>query len=329
MAPPIIVYFFKNNFRKKRHVMSINTQEKSVTYTMQSDLLKKEDEFYKENEKLEQRTKELMRKVNDVMKIQDNLIKEALNTNLELNVTKNSSTSADRLSDNLNLDCFKSDSNYKNDDPNIPSSVNDMGKKGFIHFYKAKMKSLQEENLSLHHENKKKGEEIKKLQKENLNISEEKQKWFASYNTAKNTIGKLESQVSSLSSKLQSKDSEVASIKKESEQIKKELKSSNLNVNNYEVRLNRAYEENEKLKATIKSSKEEEKELKEVYKKQINDLTVAVKRIEHQKAELLNGFKKQVQLIDLLKRQKMYLEAYKITELSEAEYLKILDWKLA
>lgn len=34
---------------------------------MQSDLLEKEDEFYKENEKLEQRTKELMKKVNDVM----------------------------------------------------------------------------------------------------------------------------------------------------------------------------------------------------------------------------------------------------------------------
>lgn len=34
---------------------------------MESDLLKKEDEFYKENEKLELRTKELMKKVNDVM----------------------------------------------------------------------------------------------------------------------------------------------------------------------------------------------------------------------------------------------------------------------
>lgn len=34
---------------------------------METDLLKKENEFHLENEKLEQRTKELLQKVNDVM----------------------------------------------------------------------------------------------------------------------------------------------------------------------------------------------------------------------------------------------------------------------
>lgn len=34
---------------------------------MELDLLRKENEFHKENEKLEQRTKELLQKVNDVM----------------------------------------------------------------------------------------------------------------------------------------------------------------------------------------------------------------------------------------------------------------------
>lgn len=34
---------------------------------MECDLLKKENEFHKENEKLEQRTKALLEKVNDVM----------------------------------------------------------------------------------------------------------------------------------------------------------------------------------------------------------------------------------------------------------------------
>ncbi|XP_018561745.1 testis-expressed protein 9 [Anoplophora glabripennis] len=257
---------------------------------MQSDLLKKEDEFYKENEKLEQRTKELMKKVNDVMR-------------------------------------FASTEDSKNEDLNIPSSVNGMGKKGVIHFYRAKIKSLQEENSNLHTESRKRGEEVKKLQKENQNILEEKDKWFSSYNTVKNTVGKLETQLSSLNSKLQSKDNEMTSVRKEIEQIKKELKNSNLNLNSSEVRLNRAYEENEKLKTTIKSMKEEEKELKESYKKQINDLAATVKRIEQHKTELLNGFKKQLQLIDNLKRQKMYLEAQKVAELSECEYLKILDCK--
>lgn len=51
----------------------------------------------------------------------------------------------------------------------------------------------------------------------------------------------------------------MTSVRKEMEQIKKELKNSNLNLNGLEVRLNRAYEENEKLKTIIKSAKEEEK----------------------------------------------------------------------
>lgn len=34
---------------------------------MSSELLQKEDEFYRENEKIESKTKELMSKVNDVL----------------------------------------------------------------------------------------------------------------------------------------------------------------------------------------------------------------------------------------------------------------------
>lgn len=139
---------------------------------MQSDLLKKEDEFYKENEKLEQRTKELMKKVNDVMvkidsyrkhqkfikfltfqKIQDNLIKETLKTSTEFNKVK--INNFDLKSNSLHQ-CFVLTEDTKNEDLNIPSSVNEMGKKGVIHFYRAKIKSLQDQNSSLHTENRKK-----------------------------------------------------------------------------------------------------------------------------------------------------------------------------
>lgn len=54
----------------------------------------------------------------------------------------------------------------------------------------------------------------------------------------------------------------MTSVRKEVEQLKKELKNSNLNLNSSEVRLNRAYEENEKLKTAIKATKEEEKVIK-------------------------------------------------------------------
>ncbi|KAG5886059.1 hypothetical protein JTB14_009508 [Gonioctena quinquepunctata] len=236
-----------------------------------------------------------MQKVNDVMKIQDHLITESFKTKTDICLAKQ------------NIYKFK-DKHETNDCEDVEHGIQDMGTKNATHYYKAKMKSLQVENVKLQQENKKKCEDFKKLQKENQCLQEEKEKWFMAYGSGKNSIGKLESLVSEQSSKLQSKNSELVSLKKELEQLKKELKSSSLNTNNLEVRLLRVQEDNEKLKVSLKSAKDEEKELKESFRKQVNDLTTSMKHIEKHKLELLNGFKKQLQLIDNLKKQKTYME---------------------
>ena len=88
------------------------------------------------------------------------------------------------------------------------------------------------------------------------------------------------------------------------EHLKKELKSFQISYNNCNVRLTRALEENEKLKSNLKNAKDEEKVGILSNTKKIQ-LTSNVKNIEKQKMELLNGFKKQMQLIDVLKKQKV------------------------
>jgi hypothetical protein len=71
------------------------------------------------------------------------------------------------------------------------------------------------------------------------------------------------------------------------------------------MRLNRSLEELEKLRTVMHNRVRDDKELRDLTRKKDDEVAVAMKRLEKQKSELLFGFKKQMQLIDNLKKQKV------------------------
>ncbi|XP_044264773.1 testis-expressed protein 9 [Tribolium madens] len=264
---------------------------------MEHDFLRKEEELRKQNKQLEMKTKEILQKVDDIVH---------------------------------NMRDFKLE-DTKPIEPrelHLPKSVEEMGTKGMIHFYKTKIKALQEDLIKTQNELKIKNEELKKFQREHQAVAEEKEKWFLQYNVQKNANVKQEKQISAYNSKLQLKETENVALKKENEQLRNDLKNISSELSVCENRLKRTMQELEKNRTAMNTLRQEEKETKEAFRNNIKELTATVKQIQKHKNELLQGYKKQIQLINNLKKQKDHVESCKVLELAESDFLKLLEWKL-
>jgi len=89
------------------------------------------------------------------------------------------------------------------------------------------------------------------------------------------------------------------------ETLKKELQTTVQTCKTSEVRLNRSLEELEKLRTAVHNRERDDKEQRDLARKKDYKVAADMKQLERQKSELLLGFKKQMQLIDNLKKQKV------------------------
>ncbi|EQC39819.1 hypothetical protein SDRG_03239 [Saprolegnia diclina VS20] len=91
-----------------------------------------------------------------------------------------------------------------------------------------------------------------------------------------------------------------------------------------EIRLERALQDVEKVKRELRDERAT-KGGPAVPKVDHDKVLRDTKRAEKQKSELLVAYKKQAKLIEVLKRQRIHLEAAKDLELTEAEFAKTVD----
>uniref|UniRef100_A0A4W5M8X6 Testis expressed 9 n=1 Tax=Hucho hucho TaxID=62062 RepID=A0A4W5M8X6_9TELE len=208
----------------------------------------------------------------------------------------------------------------------MPSVGDEMGSDAQIRFLKAKLCVMQEEFNRLSYECNKKDDANSSLSTNIKEVEEDRARLQKTTNIQQTQIEKHRALAEESNRKGDGLQQQVTALQKEIEGLKRAQKQAATNHSAIEVRLNRALEEVERSKTQLTKIKQMSKDTADQEHKKIETLKAENKKLEKQKAELIAGFKKQLKLIDILKRQKMHFEAAKMLSFTEEEFMKALDW---
>lgn len=126
-------------------------------------------------------------------------------------------------------------------------------------------------------------------------------------------------------SKVSALHASLDSTKAELDAALREAKSRGTDTSARDVRLQRALEEIARLKEAAKRRDERRGEDEGARRKELDALRGEVRKLERQKQELLTAFRKQLRLIDVLKRQKVHMEAARMLAFTEEEFARALE----
>lgn len=120
---------------------------------------------------------------------------------------------------------------------------------------------------------------------------------------------------------------EVATLRKDLQTAERLLKQAETDAKAKDAQHKRALESITRLKAQLAESQTSTPRGGEA-RGRVEELEAQVKALEKQRGELLTAFRKQMKLIDVLKRQKIHLEAARMLAFTEEEFMKTLDWNV-
>nr|XP_019587880.1 PREDICTED: testis-expressed sequence 9 protein isoform X2 [Rhinolophus sinicus] len=212
-------------------------------------------------------------------------------------------------------------------DDDIFCGVNkDIGTEAQIRFLKAKLRVMQEELDNVVCECNKKEGEIQDLKSQIKNFGEDCVRQQRTINLQQSQTEKYKTLFEEANKKCDGLQQQLSSVERELENKRRLQKQAATSQSATDVRLNRALEEAEKYKLELSKLRQNYKDIANEEHKKIEALKSENKKLEKQKGELMIGFKKQLKLIDVLKRQKMHIEASKMLSFTEEEFMKALDW---
>ena len=194
-----------------------------------------------------------------------------------------------------------------------------------INFQKAKIAALQtelEDALKQMAENQTK---LDLAEKQSGTKEQQDKKTVDKMNQLNLQVSKLKSTISDQSLKISQLEKALSETNKELDAGERAKKQQVQTQGTAEAKLNRALEEVEKYKLALREAKINETGKNEGIRRDLDRLTEENKKLERQRNELLQAFKKQMKLIDVLKRQKMHIESAKLLAFTEDEFVRTLE----
>ncbi|KAF6133287.1 testis expressed 9 [Phyllostomus discolor] len=172
----------------------------------------------------------------------------------------------------------------------------------------------------------KKEDEIQDLKSQVKNFEEDCVRQQRTINLQQSQAEKYKTLFEEANKKCDGLQQQLSSVERELENKRRLQKQAASSQSATEVRLNRALEEAEKYKLELNKLRQNNKDIANEDHKKIEALKLENRKLERQKGELMIGFKKQLKLIDVLKRQKMHIEAARMLSFTEEEFMKALEW---
>mmetsp|Transcript_2071 Transcript_2071/g.3787 ORF Transcript_2071/g.3787 Transcript_2071/m.3787 type:complete len:361 (-) Transcript_2071:232-1314(-) len=202
-----------------------------------------------------------------------------------------------------------------------------MSAQATIRLQKARLQALEKalgklskENLELNAASKKRSKKTDEMEYDNKQLKRALQKAEAQAAKAKKSFQELRERARGWERELQVAKKKLHEAQKERNQLQTSTK-------NLDLKLNRALAELDRLKDRLRNQKSSGKAPAEASRKELTKAQTDVRRLQTHNKELIQAFKKQMKLIDVLKRQKMHMEAAKMLSFTEDEFAKTINFK--
>lgn len=211
-------------------------------------------------------------------------------------------------------------------DPELLSAVDSMPVDAALRFHKARSLALEAELQTVVASLQAKDEELHSIRRDMKALRDDYMRLQKTHEHLKAKSEKFDARVEGERTEAEKARQMLGDERRAREAAEKDQKRLENELAAKDVRINRLAEEVDKYKNMLKNMRSTSAGVADDSAKRIERLTQENKRLERVKGELVGVVKKQMKLIDLIKRQKVHVEAARLLAFNEDEFAKLLEY---